>query len=84
VLEGVRVGHQAREVDAERFDVAGTRRVGRSNPAGTVRSMTERSPMAECPRLVVVRTNPYRRLAEAVVPVVTPLGQDGGPGPGGL
>jgi hypothetical protein len=41
--------------------------------------MTERSPMAEYPRLVVVRTRPYRHLAEAVAPVGTPLGQDGGP-----
>ena len=61
------------------FDVVGARRAGRSNAAGTVRSMTERSPMAEYPRLVVVRTRPYRHLAEAVAPVGTPLGQDGGP-----
>ena len=46
--------------------------------------MTERSPMAERPRLLVVRTSPHRRLAEAVAPVGTPLGQDGGPGPEGL
>ena len=40
--------------------------------------------MAERPRLLVVRTSPHRRLAEAVAPVGTPLGQDGGPGPEGL
>ena len=34
--------------------------------------------MAERPRLLVVRTSPHRRLAEAVAPVGTPLGQDGG------
>jgi hypothetical protein len=32
--------------------------------------------MAERPRLVVVRTSPYRRLAEAVAPVGTALGQE--------
>ena len=36
--------------------------------AGTVRSMTERSPMAEYPRLGVVPTSPHRRLAEALAP----------------
>jgi len=37
--------------------------------------MTERSPMAERPRLLVVRTSPHRRLAEAVAPVGTPWGR---------
>ncbi len=41
--------------------------VGMTQPS-TVRSMTERSPMAECPRLVVVRTSSHRRLAEALAP----------------
>ncbi len=35
--------------------------------------MTERSPMDECPRLVVVRTSSHRRLAGAVAPIGTPL-----------
>ena len=36
--------------------------------AGTVRSMTERSPMAEYPRRGVVPTSPHQRLAEALAP----------------
>ena len=41
--------------------------VGMTQP-GTVRSMTERSPMAEYPGLRVVHTSPHRRLAEALAP----------------
>jgi hypothetical protein len=40
--------------------------------------------MAECPRLVVVRTSPHRRLAEAVAPAGTPVVQGEGSGPEGL
>jgi hypothetical protein len=67
-----------------RVDLAGLRRAGRSNAARTVRSMTERSPMAECPRLVVVRTSPCRCLAEAVASAGTPVVQGEGAGPKGL
>jgi hypothetical protein len=73
-----------REVHTACVDLAGLRRAGRSNPAGTVRSMTERSPMAEYPRLVVVRTSPHRRPAEAVASAGTPVVQGEGPGPEGL
>jgi hypothetical protein len=45
--------------------------------------MTERSPMAEYPRLVVP-TSPHRCPAEAVASAGTPLGQGEGPGPEGL
>jgi hypothetical protein len=38
------------------------------NAARTVRSMTERSPMAEYPRLGVVAPSPHLRLAEALAP----------------
>ncbi len=46
--------------------------------------MTERSPMAEYPSLVVVRTSPHRRPAEAVASAGTPVVQGEGPGPEGL
>ncbi len=68
VLGGVCERHQARKVDASYLVMGGTRRAGRNDAAGTVRSMTERSPMAEYAMLGVVRTSPYRRLAEALAP----------------
>ena len=57
--------------------------VGMTQP-GTVRSMTERSPMPEYPRLGVVPTSPHRYFAEAVASASTPLGRGDGPGPEGL
>jgi hypothetical protein len=51
-----------------RFDLGCARRADRNDAAGTVRSMTERSPMAEYPRVGVVPTSPHRRLAEALAP----------------